>query len=95
MRTRVAEKINLPRLAATCGILERALLKEFRSFVGLSPLAYLRRLRLHLARGELRKAGGATAIFTIATSCGFTQLGRFATEYRRALESCRQRSGSA
>ena len=85
MRSNVAEKITLPGLAATCAAPERTLLKQFKRFVGLSPLAYLRRLRLNLARSELSQADCETAISEIAISCGFTHLGRFATEYRRAF----------
>jgi AraC-like DNA-binding protein/tetratricopeptide (TPR) repeat protein len=85
MRGNVAEKITLPGLAAACGAPERTLLKQFKRFVGLPPLAYLRRLRLNLARGVLSQADCETAISEIAISCGFTHLGRFATEYRRAF----------
>jgi AraC-like DNA-binding protein len=85
MRGNVAEKITLPGLAAACGAPERTLLKQFKKFVGLPPLAYLRRLRLNLARGALSQADCETAISAIAISCGFTHLGRFATEYRRAF----------
>lgn len=85
MRSNVAEKITLPGLAATCAAPERTLLKQFKRFVGLSPLAYLRRLRLNLARSELSQADCETAISEIAISCGFTHLGRFATAYRRAF----------
>ena len=93
MRSNVAEKITLPRLAATCAVPERILLKQFKRFVGLSPLAYLRRLRLNLARGELLKADCDTAISEIAISCGFTHLGRFATEYRRAFDESPSATG--
>ena len=41
MRGNVAEKITLPGLAAACGAPERTLLKQFKRFVGLPPLAYL------------------------------------------------------
>ena len=86
LRGNVAEKITLPGLAAACAVPERTLLKQFRRFVGLSPLAYLRRLRLNLARGDLLRADCETAISEIAINCGFTHLGRFATEYRRAFD---------
>jgi adenylate cyclase len=85
MRGNVAEKITLPGLAAACGAPQRTLLKQFKRFVGLPPLAYLRRVRLNLARGALSQADCETAISEIAVSCGFTHLGRFATEYRRAF----------
>jgi AraC-like DNA-binding protein/tetratricopeptide (TPR) repeat protein len=85
MRSNTAEKITLATLAAACGTPERTLLKQFRKFVGLSPLVYLRRLRLNLVRSELLQADRETAISEIAIGCGFTHLGRFATEYRRAF----------
>jgi AraC-like DNA-binding protein/tetratricopeptide (TPR) repeat protein len=85
MRANLAEKITLPGLAAMCGTPERTLLKQFKRFVGSSPLAYVRRLRLNLARSELSQADCETAISELAISCGFTHLGRFATEYRRAF----------
>jgi AraC-like DNA-binding protein/tetratricopeptide (TPR) repeat protein len=85
MRGNVAEKITLAGLAYACTASERTLLKQFRRFVGVSPLAYLRRLRLNLARDELLREDCVTAISEIATGCGFTHLGRFATEYRRAF----------
>jgi AraC-like DNA-binding protein/TolB-like protein/tetratricopeptide (TPR) repeat protein len=85
MRSNVGEKITLPGLAAACAAPERTLLKQFKRFVGLSPLAYLRRLRLNQVRSELSQARCETAISEIATSCGFTHLGRFAAEYRGAF----------
>ena len=85
MRSNVAEKMTLSGLACSCGTPQRTLLKGFKTFVGLSPLAYLRRLRLNQARSALLQAGCEVIISEIATSCGFTHLGRFATEYRRAF----------
>ena len=85
MRGNLAEKITLSGLAAICAAPERTLLKQFKRFVGLSPLAYLRRLRLNHARGLMQRRECETAISEIATSLGFTHLGRFATEYRRAF----------
>ena len=85
MRANIAEKITLPGLAAACATPERTLLKQFRRFVGLSPLAYLRRLRLNLARSQLSHIGCETTISEIAAGCGFSHFGRFATEYRRAF----------
>ncbi|HEV3197478.1 MAG TPA: AraC family transcriptional regulator, partial [Bryobacteraceae bacterium] len=80
MRSNMAEKITLPALASACAAPERTLLKQFQKSVGVSPLAYLRRLRLNLARRELLRADCKREIADIAISCGFTHLGRFATE---------------
>ena len=55
MRGNIAEKVTLAGLAIACATPERTLLKQFRKFVGLSPLAYLLRLRLNAAREGLLK----------------------------------------
>jgi AraC-like DNA-binding protein/TolB-like protein/tetratricopeptide (TPR) repeat protein len=85
MRGNLAEKITLAELTSACATTERTLLKQFRKFVGLSPLAFLRRLRLNAARSELQRSTCDTAVSEVAAGCGFTHLGRFATEYRRAF----------
>jgi AraC-like DNA-binding protein len=95
MRANLGEKITLSSLAFACSAPERTLLRQFKRFVGLSPLAHLHRLRLNAARSELLEAGGRHSIADIATRCGFSHLGRFATDYRRLFgelpSSTRQR----
>jgi AraC-like DNA-binding protein/TolB-like protein len=83
MRGNMAERITLAGLASACGASERTLLKQFQRFVGLPPLAYLRRLRLNVARNELTSAENNDVISDVAIRCGLSHLGRFATEYRR------------
>jgi AraC-like DNA-binding protein/tetratricopeptide (TPR) repeat protein len=83
LRDNMAARVTLAELTSACGVSERTLLKQFQSFVGLPPLAYLRRLRLNAARAELTKSGNNDAIADIAIRCGFAHLGRFAAEYRR------------
>jgi len=82
MRANMAERITLTGLASACGVPERTLLKQFQRFVGVAPLAYLRRLRLTAAKSELSSARNNDPISEIAIRCGFSHLGRFATEYR-------------
>ena len=83
MHGNLAEKITLSDVVRACATSERTLLKQFRKCVGVSPLAYLRRHRLHVARRELLKAGSDEAISSIAIRCGYTHLARFAGDYRR------------
>jgi AraC-like DNA-binding protein len=83
MNGNLTEKITLAELASACAAAERTLLKQFQRFVGVPPLAYLRRLRLNAARQELMKADGREAISDIATRCGYPLFGRFAGDYRR------------
>jgi adenylate cyclase len=85
MCANLAEKITLADLARACATSERTLLKQFRRFVGIPPLAYLRRRRLSAARQELLDPATEDAISAIATRCGYTHLGRFSGDYRRAF----------
>src|SRR5690348_145560 len=85
MRANIGEKVTLAALATACGMPERTLLNQFRKFVGLSPLAYLLHLRLNAVRDELLNTGDGATIADIASRCGFTHLGRFATAYRSAF----------
>src|ERR1700761_4922248 len=83
MRDNLTEKIVLSEVARACATSERTLLKQFQRHVGLSPLAYLRRHRLNVARHELLKAESDVTICDIAARCGYLHLGRFAGDYRR------------
>ena len=83
LRDNMADRITLADLTSACGVSERTLLKQFQTFLGIAPLAYLRRLRLNAVRNELAKRGNDNPIADIALGCGFSHLGRFAAEYRR------------
>jgi AraC-like DNA-binding protein len=85
LRAHLAEKVTLADLAATCGISQRALLIQFKHFLDVSPIAHLLRMRLTAARTQLQESDGTASISEIASRCGFTHLGRFATEYRKAF----------
>ena len=83
MHGNLAERITLAELASACGLSQRTLLKQFQRFVGLPPLAYLRRLRLNAARQELVNGASEVSVSELATRCGYAHLGRFAGDYRR------------
>ena len=56
--------------------------REFRES-NTTPMAYLRGVRLELARAELvraKRTGGSVA--SVAHLCGFGHLGRFAADYK-------------
>jgi transcriptional regulator GlxA family with amidase domain len=76
-------------LAAEVSVSVRSLQQVFRSTVGVSPMTYLREVRLERAYGELVVAEpGTVMVSEVAAHWGFTHLGRFAGEYRaRYLES--------
>jgi transcriptional regulator GlxA family with amidase domain len=70
-------------LARVAGVSVRVLQESFRQHVGMSPLAYLRRLRLDGAHTELSRADPwDLSVTDVAYRWGFTHLGRFAGAYR-------------
>ena len=69
-------------LARLCQIPRRTLEKQFRRFVGLAPLEFLRTERFGEARRRLLRAAPGTSVTQVATDCGFNHLGRFALAYR-------------
>jgi len=80
LRGHLAEPISLERLAVVAGVRPRTLEAHFRSFLGTTPLGWVRRMRLVNARRELER--GRARVTDIALANGFSQLGRFATDYR-------------
>ncbi len=82
MRANLHEKIALSDVVAACGASERTLLKQFKRFLGVPPLAHLHQLRLAAARAELLKPECTASIGEVAASCGITHPGRFSTDYR-------------
>jgi AraC-like DNA-binding protein len=83
MRRALAHPLSVAELAQFCGVPERTLQRHFVTFLGRPPLAHFRRLRLGAVREALLAPGDGASITEIATSFGFTHLGRFAAEYRR------------
>ncbi|MHC1562513.1 AraC family transcriptional regulator [Actinomycetospora sp. C-140] len=67
-------------LADRVGVSERALQAGFREVAGMSPMAYLRGVRLDRVHLELSTRGGA--VTDVAARWGFFHPGRFAQQYR-------------
>jgi AraC-like DNA-binding protein len=79
---RYPEPLTITDLAAASHISVRRLQAGFRRHVGVSPMGYLRRLRLDRAHEQLcRAAPGTTSVTDVAMTCGLRHLGRFAAEY--------------
>ena len=85
-------------IASACRTGPRTLQRQFRHFVGQTPLEFLRRLRLDRARQALLRASGLASVTDIAAQCGFNHVGRFAAQYRKrygetpSATLCRNRS---
>ena len=75
-----ASPLTVREIADAAGVGIRALQSAFRRHLEVTPMGYLRRVRLERVHRELR-AGGVT-VQESARRWGFANLGRFAAEYR-------------
>ncbi len=76
----------LSELCAAANVSERTLQYAFHDIMGMSPLTYLHRLRLHRARDELRKAKkGTTTVTDVALNWGFWHFGEFSRAYKNCF----------
>ncbi|TBR26767.1 MAG: helix-turn-helix domain-containing protein, partial [Reyranella sp.] len=78
--------VAIARRAETHGTEARAELafaERFVSVVGLSPMDYLLRLRVALAKDRLR-FGGAR-LTEVAAACGYRSVSAFSTAFRRVV----------
>lgn len=85
LRAHLSEPIRLEVLSQVAGTRPRTLETHFKMFLGTTPLGWARRMRLARARQELLNSGPQTTVTEIALSSGFSQLGRFAAQYRGAF----------
>ena len=69
-------------LAELAGVCTRTLQAGFRLHLGVSPMEYLRQVRLARAHDDLTSAAVST-VSEVAYRWGFNHLGRFAAQYRR------------
>lgn len=77
------ETLDTTALHEAADVSPRTLEYAFREELGLSPAAFVRRLRLHaLRRALLASALGESTVTELAFHLGFTQLGRLAGTYR-------------
>lgn len=76
------EPVYLDELCVATGVCRRAMENIFHDFLGLSPTAYLRHVRLHGVRHELLQAAPEVGLVKrVALGWGFWHLSHFAQEY--------------
>lgn len=91
--------LTTAELARGCNVSVRTLQEGFQRHLGISPMAYLRSVRLERAHAELRAADpGHDTVSAIAYRWGFHNLTRFAHQYRMVYgrspkETLRVRAG--
>jgi AraC-like DNA-binding protein len=85
IETAPSRAITTAHLAAQAGVSARALQRGFQTYVGCSPMEYLRDVRLQRARDALASADMSSnvTVTEVAMETGFMHLGRFSVEYRR------------
>lgn len=76
-----AGDLSLGRLAAVSGMGPRALQRNFRQHMGVSPREYVQSVRLQRAHADLMAGAGGT-VAEIAFRWGFTHVPRFAGAYQ-------------
>jgi AraC-like DNA-binding protein len=84
MRANLHQPLTLSEVAGATGISVRSLQYGFRRFRNITPLAYLREIRLEAAQAELSSPLNMLSIRDVALKWGFTHMGHFAARYRAA-----------
>lgn len=83
MRENLDRSLTILDLSRICGMRARSLINAFEAVTGLSPMDYLKRLRLtEVRRSLLRADHSRTRIINVATDWGFWHMGHFARDYR-------------
>ncbi|MGD9511965.1 MAG: helix-turn-helix domain-containing protein [Geminicoccaceae bacterium] len=83
LRANDSRCVTIAELCAAVGASERTLHAACREYFGLPPIAFLRTVRLHGARRQLRERRPEASVTTIAMDWGFYHFGEFAASYRR------------
>ena len=85
MQANLLQPLSLADIANAAGTSGRSLQMGFRQFRDMTPMEYLRRLRLNGARQELIDAMPGTAVGTTAYRWGFPHHGLFSASYAKAF----------
>jgi AraC family ethanolamine operon transcriptional activator len=82
MRNHASEPIGVVDICQAVGVQSRVLQYCFNEVFGVTPVAYLRCLRLHQVRREIKESPGQP-VGDAAARWGIWHLGRFASDYKR------------
>jgi transcriptional regulator GlxA family with amidase domain len=78
--------ITLRDIAAAVNVTPRSVQYTFRRHLGMTPLEYLRRVRLERAHRELQTADPSSdTVMAIAGRWGFSHAGRFSRVYKQVF----------
>ena len=74
--------LRVTELAAMCGISEVYFRREFKKYYGTSPLDYIKKRRIEIAKGLLQT--GMCSITQTALQSGFESVSYFSYEFHRS-----------
>jgi AraC-like DNA-binding protein len=77
--------LDIETLAAVTGGSTRSIFKAFKEARGVSPMAFVKRVRLENARRTLQQLDETISVIDVASQCGFLSPGHFARDYRMAF----------
>jgi AraC-like DNA-binding protein len=77
--------LDIETLSAVTGGSTRSIFKAFKEARGVSPMAFVKRVRLENARRELQQPDESVSVVDVASRCGFFNPGHFARDYRLAF----------
>ncbi len=81
----ITGELAIEDLARHCRISRKSVYNLFERELKMTPVAYIRRLRLESVYHELAHKPGIRNITEVALKYGFTNLGRFAAQYREHI----------
>jgi len=82
----VGDQLHVTDLCRVAGVSERTLENAFKDVMGITPVAYLIRLRLHRVRKALLAAShGTTTVTAEALDWGFWHFGEFSRAYKECF----------
>ena len=79
------QPMTIEALALATNASVRSLFYSIRKSRGVSPMVFLRQVRLRHAKEMLANAGPETSVTSVAYACGFSNLGHFARYYHAAF----------
>ncbi|MDU9004303.1 AraC family transcriptional regulator [Sedimentitalea todarodis] len=82
LHANISEPLRVEDIAREAGLNIRSLQLGFKAAYGVSPMRYLRDVRLDAARYLLSRRQNRESVTQVAYSVGFSHLGRFSKDYR-------------
>jgi AraC-like DNA-binding protein len=79
------QPVTVEALALVANASVRSLFYSFRRSRGVSPMAFVRQVRLQRAKEMLTSARPETSVTMVASACGFSNMGHFAKYYYAAF----------